>query len=96
MDNGILWADYWSLAERPGHLRLKGFRPIKEGGFFRAGNTLSQRYLMTTGLQVDTKLDLAGMSDGLRAGLVYFNGGVNYAMGSAQGYRVWCPLGYLL
>ncbi|WP_177031128.1 hypothetical protein [Paenibacillus sp. 276b] len=40
MDNGILWADYWSLAEQPGHLRLKGFRPIKEGGFFRAGNTL--------------------------------------------------------
>lgn len=26
-------ADYWSLAERPGHLRLKGFRPIKESGF---------------------------------------------------------------
>ncbi|WP_176854401.1 hypothetical protein [Paenibacillus sp. OK060] len=51
---------------------------------------------MTTGLQVDTKLDLVGMSDGLRAGLVHFNGGVDYAMGSAQGYRVWCPLGYLL
>ncbi|MCW3790228.1 glycoside hydrolase 43 family protein [Paenibacillus sp. LS1] len=73
-------AEYWSLAERPGHLRLKGFRPLKGGGFFRAGNTLSQRYLMTTGLQVDTKLDLAGMSDGLRGGLVHFNGGVDYAM----------------
>jgi beta-xylosidase len=70
---------FWSLAERPGHLRLRAYRPIVPGDFFKAGNTLSQRTFGAEQVVVTTKMDIDGMQDGQCAGLVHFNGGVDHA-----------------
>jgi beta-xylosidase len=64
--------DKWSLAERPGFLRLYAFKPLVIGDFLRAGNTISQRAMRTGDNAATVKLDLSGMADGQRAGLCHF------------------------
>ena len=65
-------ADNWSLAERPGFLRLKAFPPLRKGDLFKAGNTLTQRVMGYEGGEVTVKLDPSGMADGQVAGLTFF------------------------
>lgn len=65
--------DRWSLAERPGWLRLKASVPVGEGGFWGACNTISQRIMGTGKGTVDAKLDLSGMKPGQQAGFVRFS-----------------------
>jgi len=66
----------WSLAERPGFLRLHAFKPIDTTNpkryIFGAGNTLTQRSMRTNSNVVVIKMELAGMSDGQLAGLTHF------------------------
>jgi beta-xylosidase len=71
---------HWSLAERPGWLRLKASVPVDEGGFWKACNTLSQRLMGTTTGAAVAKFDLSGMQPGQRAGFVRF-GGVYHLLG---------------
>lgn len=66
--------EMWSLTDRPGHLRLKAFRPLKNDDLFKAGNTLTQRCFATTDNEVILKIDLAGMADGQRSGLCHYAG----------------------
>lgn len=70
-------AKYWSLAERPGFLRLHSFRPINPDSahniILRAGNTITQRSLRTSRNVVTIKLDISGMTDGEHAGLTHFS-----------------------
>jgi beta-xylosidase len=78
-------AGYWSLTARPGWLRLKAYRPIPPGGFFKAGNTLLQRYYKADTVRAEVKIDLSAMTDGEAAGLAHFNGGRNYfTIGAVQ------------
>jgi beta-xylosidase len=70
---------FWSLTERPGHLRLRAFRPIVPGDFFKAGNTICQRTFGAASVVFTAKLDVTGMCPGQSAGLVHFNGGVDHA-----------------
>ncbi len=78
-------ADFWSLTERRGHLRLRAFRPLTRGDFFSAGNTLAQRTFGggggggETSAVVTLKMDVTGMDEGQVAGLVHFNGGLHHA-----------------
>jgi beta-xylosidase len=62
----------WSLAARPGWLRLEAFPPLAPGDFFKAGNTLTQRIIGTGGGTAGVQLDATGMADGQIAGLVFF------------------------
>ena len=66
-------ADKWSLAERPGWLRMHAFRPLEPGNLLKAGNTLTQRSFRTRTNEVIVKFDLAGMADGQKAGLCHFS-----------------------
>jgi len=78
-------ADKWSLTARPGYLRLSAFKPLSTGDFFKAGNTIAQRYLKGNSVQVDVKIDIGNMADGEEGGLCHFNGGADYAtIGVAQ------------
>jgi len=70
---------FWSLTERPGFLRLKAFKPIEPENFFKAGNTICQRYFKSDSVQADIKVDLSHMADGEEAGLAHFDGGKDYA-----------------
>ena len=72
-------ADKWSLSARPGYLRLSAFKPLTNGTFFKAGNTICQRYLKGDTVQADVKITIDGMADGEEAGLCNFNGGADYA-----------------
>ncbi len=72
-------AEYWSLTERPGWLRLRAFRPLATDSFFKAGNTLGQRYLSADKVQVTVQVDVSGLAHGQKAGLAQFNGGKNYS-----------------
>lgn len=65
-------SDKWSLNERDGWLRLYAFKPIDSVGFFKAGNTLTQRSIRTATNEVIIKLDVSGMADGQKAGLSHF------------------------
>lgn len=68
----------WSLTERPGYLRL--YASSTNGkGFFKAPNTVNQRYMRSDSAVVTVKMEVAGMADGQKAGLAHFNGGKNYA-----------------
>jgi len=71
-------ADKWSLTERRGYLRLYAFRPLAEGAFLKAGNTICQRYVKSDKVQVDIKMDISRMAIGQEAGLSHFNGGKDY------------------
>jgi len=72
---------HWSLAERPGWLRLKASVPVGKGGFWGACNTISQRIMGTGRGEATAKLDLAGMRRGQRAGFARF-GGVYHLLGA--------------
>lgn len=69
---------YWSLTERPGWLRLKAYTPLTTGSFFRAGNTLGQRYVHGDWAEATTKVDISGMTDGHEAGMCLYDGGKSY------------------
>jgi beta-xylosidase len=71
-------ANMWSLKERPGFLRLKAFKPLVENVFFKAGNTLCQRYVKSNNVQIDIQIDISGMAVGEEAGFSHFNGGKDY------------------
>ena len=71
-------ADKWSLTERRGYLRLHAFKPLVESTFFKAGNTICQRYVKSDKVQIDVKMDISGMAVGQEAGLSHFNGGKDY------------------
>lgn len=62
---------HWSLSERPGWLRLKAGKPVGNGGFWCAANTLSQRLMGTGTGQATTKMDLSGMVEGQQAGFCH-------------------------
>ena len=64
--------EMYSLSERPGWLRLKAFKPLKQGVFLKAGNTLTQRSFRTPQNEVVVKLDISHTADGLHAGLAHF------------------------
>jgi beta-xylosidase len=64
---------HWSLTERPGWLRLRAWPPLTPGDFKTAGNTLNQPSFRTPRNQMTLKLDISGMADGQRAGLVHFS-----------------------
>lgn len=64
--------EMYSLSERPGWLRLKAFKPLRQGVFLTAGNTLTQRSFRTKHNEVTVKLDISHTADGLHAGLVHF------------------------
>jgi beta-xylosidase len=66
--------DRWSLAERPGWLRLRANVPVGDGGFWNASNTISQR-LMGKGKGIVTaKVDISGMQPGQQAGFCRHSG----------------------
>jgi beta-xylosidase len=65
-------ADRWSLAERPGYLRLHAFPGLDGGNLLKVGNVLTQRVVRTAGPSFIARLELAGMADGQHAGLVHF------------------------
>ncbi len=65
---------FWSLTERPGWLRLKAAVPIKDGGFWNAANTLSQRKMgMGTDVAV-TRIDIGAMAPHQQGGLCHHSG----------------------
>ncbi len=81
---GVQWewnhqprAEKWSLAERPGWLRLHAFPPLQRGNLLKAGNTLTQRLVGAGGGEVTVKLDVSAMADGQAAGLCHY--GKKYA-----------------
>lgn len=83
---GVQWewnhqprADKWSLTERPGYLRLRAFKPLKEGEFFKAGNTIGQRYFRSAKGVATTKIEIDNMANGQQAGLCHFEAGNNVA-----------------
>ena len=78
MWNHVSDSSKWSLTERPGYLRL--YASSANGkGFFKAPNTINQRYMRSDSAVVTTRMEIAGMDNGQKAGLVHFNGGKNYA-----------------
>ena len=64
--------DMFSLAERPGWLRLKAFRPLEPDKLLKAGNTLTQRSFRATHNEVTSRIDISHMADGQHAGLCHF------------------------
>ena len=78
MWNHVPDSSKWSLTERPGYLRL--YASSTNGkGFFKAPNTINQRYMRSDSAVVTIRLEIAGMNNGQKAGLAHFNGGKNYA-----------------
>ena len=65
--------EMFSLSERPGWLRLKAFRPLREDDLMSAGNTLTQRTFHSQYNDVTIKLDLDGLTPGQHAGLCHFS-----------------------
>lgn len=67
--------DKWSLAERPGFLRLKASVTKGRSGFFGACNTLSQRTMGYGAATATTRIEVDGMADGQESGLCIFSNG---------------------
>ena len=65
-------ADKWSLAARPGYLRLHAFPGLDGGNLLKVGNVLTQRVVRARDPAFVARLDLAGMADGQHAGLTHF------------------------
>lgn len=78
MWNHVPDSSKWSLTERPGYLRWYA-SSVSGKGFFKAPNTINQRYMRSDSAVVTTRMEIAGMNNGQKAGLVHFNGGKNYA-----------------
>ncbi|HEX8234826.1 MAG TPA: glycoside hydrolase 43 family protein [Abditibacteriaceae bacterium] len=76
--------DKWSLAQRPGWLRLHAFKPLQADHLLKAGNTLTQRSMRTNSNEVVIKLDLSGMAHGQKAGLCHFAAMHHSVLGVAQ------------
>lgn len=76
-------ADKWSLAERPGFLRLHAFKPLAADDLTTTGNICSQRVMRTKTNEVTVKLELSGMANGQTAGLCLFAGAYS-AVGVSQ------------
>lgn len=75
----------WSLTERPGFLRLyAGTTANGTDSLFLAANTIEQRYMSSDTVTVTVKMDISGMSEGQKGGMVHFNGGVDYALCGIQ------------
>ncbi|WP_168120534.1 family 43 glycosylhydrolase [Paenibacillus sp. HB172176] len=71
---------YWSLTEQPGRLRLYAFATADgSDNFFKAGNTICQRYVQSNNAQIEIKLDISNMMSGQEGGIAHFNGGVQYS-----------------
>ena len=70
----------WSLTECAGAIRLYA-GPTANGKdeFFRAANTLNQRYMTSDSVVITATISLSGTCVGQRAGMVHFNGGKGYA-----------------
>jgi beta-xylosidase len=66
--------DKWSLAERPGFLRLHAFKPLREDQLKTAGNTLTQRSMRTPNNIATLAMDVSGLADGQVAGLCHYSG----------------------
>ncbi|WP_200948889.1 MULTISPECIES: glycoside hydrolase 43 family protein [unclassified Massilia] len=64
--------DKWSLAARPGHLRLHAFPGLDGANLLKVGNVLTQRVARTGSQSFAARIGLAGMADGQHAGLVHF------------------------
>lgn len=77
-------AEKWSLAERPGWLRLHAFQPLESDDPLKAGNTLTQRSMRTSANEVVIKLDVNGMADGQKAGLCHFASPHDSSLGVRQ------------
>ena len=60
--------DMWSLKERPGYLRLKAAVPVRDGGFYNACNTLTQR-LVGEQSAYTVRMSLEGLEDGQFSGM---------------------------
>lgn len=69
----------WSLAQRPGYMRLMA-APTQDGKdcFFGASNTLLQRNMRSDSVCITVKLDISHMAKGQYAGVAHFNGGLDY------------------
>ncbi|MBC7783051.1 MAG: glycoside hydrolase 43 family protein [Burkholderiales bacterium] len=65
--------DKWSLTERPGFLRLHAFKPLSPGNLRKAGNTLTQRIMGTSGGVITAQFDVSHLADGQQAGLCHFS-----------------------
>lgn len=76
-------ADYFSLDERPGWLRLKAFRPIDDDNLMKAGNTLTTRTFRAKRNEATVKLDISGMAVGQKCGLCHFSA-ANSGLGVAK------------
>ena len=72
-------ADKWSLIEHPGYLRLYAFKPLEDNDFFKAGNTIGQRYYRCENSTATVKLEINGMANGQDLGLCQYDGGKNYS-----------------
>ena len=71
----------WSLQERSGFMRLYATATAdKSDFFFQASNTLNQRSMRCEKASVTVKMGVSKMEEGQRAGIVHFNGGVNYGL----------------
>ena len=64
--------DKWSLTERSGFLRLYASKPIKDGGYENASNSLMQRTMGEYGT-ITTCVDVSGMEDGQLGGICVVN-----------------------
>jgi len=62
----------WSLAERPGVLRLHAFAPLVPDDLTKVGNTLTQRAIRAVASTVTVRLQLAGLTAGQYAGLSHY------------------------
>jgi beta-xylosidase len=63
----------WSLAERPGFMRLHAFAGLDGGNLLKVGNVLTQRVVRSPGQSFAARLELQGMADGQHAGLMQFS-----------------------
>jgi beta-xylosidase len=72
-------AGYWSLSVRPGFLRLNAFTPLTADNLFKAGNTLTERFMRGDSGVAMVKMDIANMADGQEAGMCHMNGGSTYS-----------------
>jgi len=69
------------LQERSGFMRLYATATAdKSDFFFQASNTLNQRSMRCEKASVTVKMGVSKMEEGQRAGIVHFNGGVNYGL----------------
>ena len=66
--------DLWSLKERKGWLRLRAGKPVNDGGFWNAANTISLRLMGKGRHRAVTKIDISNMKPGQEAGFCHHSG----------------------